>query len=746
MPASPQSSGTAGSIVLVEEYGALAVAIGSALKKFAPGFMTTTVRSLEDAESAISAAKPDLLVLDFDPPAPGALEFFTRLKTTAPSTRVLVIAAAPLSRLAEFGGAPGAFQFVDKPFDLTTLGRGVESVLDTGPHGQRTRRTLRDLGLRDVIPLQCLAGVTGVLKIDASEGRTGEVHFIDGQISHAETTETDGPEALGEMLRWRSPRFKQPKRKPRAARTVEGSWSAVLLDAVSNAGTEEQEPLISTPAMPLREHVGGGNKIVVIDDTEMLLVFVEDILATADPTLEIFTAPTGADGVDRVGAIKPRLVLLDFSLPDFNGDQVCKRLLANPETATIPVIMMSGHVPEMAASALRYENIVATIAKPFLSDALVDIVTKVLADPVQFAVRPATPAPPPQPSEAAAKAATPAELPPAPAPETPPGQPAEPPAADATSRSNGHRRSGAPAAEPPPDVPSTAQPAAAPTAAASIPRAPSPPPPISPAITPKPAVAPAPLSSAICGGQQVAVAPPPPISVIAPPPKPIVQRPPSVVAVAKAPTQHSTASAATAPQTIAAAAPARLASATTNAVVIGIALEVLAIQFSPTLQMAAIRARPASQTISLHVESGALPNISLPEAGFELGPVNLDGRGQIHTVRLLPTTQRIGALPPRHAFPVGTVSVLPWNGGKAVELTPAAAAPMMMLLNAPFELAGVELSAGFRVGALVLKARAGEIRVSLDREGARSGAAFQTAQVLLNRSAQIAEILLDAVA
>ena len=259
-----------------------------------------------------------------------------------------------------------------------------------------------------------------------------------------------------------------------------------------------------------------------------------------------------------------------------------------------------------------------------------------------------------------------------------------------------------------------------------------------PTISP---VAPPPPFSGSGGGQQVAVAPPPPISVIAPPPRPPVQRAPAPVAAAKA-AQQQPARVAPRPQ-ITAAAPARIASATTNAVVIGIALEVLAVQFSPTLQMAAIRARPASRTISLHVEAGALPSMNLPEAGFELGPVNLDARGQIHTVRLLPSTQRIGALPTTHAFPVGTVSVLPWNGGKAVELTPTAAAPMMMLLSAPFELAGVELSPTFSVGSLVLKARGGEVRVSLNSDRAQPGAAFKTAQVVLNGSAHIAEILLD---
>ena len=735
VPASPQSPGTAGRIVLVEEYGALAVAIGSALKKFAPGFATTTVRSLEEAEGAIAVAKPDLLVIDFDPPPQGALEFFTRLKSTAPATRVLVIAAAPLSRLADSAGAAGAFHFVEKPFDLNTLGAGVEAVLAL--NGQPTRRTLRDLALRDVIPLQCLAGVTEVVKVDASGGRAGEIHFIDGQISHAETTDTDGPEALLELLRWRSPRFKQPKRKPRAARTIEGNWSAVLLDAASKVTAEEHEPSSAAPAIPARQNIGGGDKIVVIDDTEMLLVFVEDILATANPMLEIFTAATGAEGVERVTAVKPRLILLDFSLPDFNGDEVCKRLLANPETAAIPVIMMSGHVPEMAASALRCENIVATVAKPFLSDALIDIVTKALADPAAFAVRSPGPVAPPTPAgPTASGTAKPIEK----TPEIVALDPAEPPPPEAPSRSNGHQRSLAPAAESPPDVPSTsgAQSAPKPSASAAL----SPPPaPFAPPISP---VAPPPLFSGAGGGQQVAIAPPPPISVIAPPPA-AVQRPPASIIVPKAPPQQPKSSVAQ-PRVITAAAPARIASATTNSVVLGITLEVLAIQFSSTLQMAAIRARPASRTISLHVEAGALPNLNLPEAGFELGPVNLDARGQLDTVRLLPTTQRIGALPTSHAFPVGTVSVLPWNGGKAVELTPAAAAPMMMLLAAPFELAGVELSTGFGVGALVLKARSGRIRVSLDRDNARTGAAFQTAQVLLNRSAQIAEILLDAVA
>src|SRR5260370_232836 len=121
-----------------------------------------------------------------------------------------------------------------------------------------------------------------------------------------------------------------------------------------------------------------GKRIVVVDDTEMLLIFVEDILATADPQLQITTALSASEGLREIERIVPDLVLLDYSLPDFNGDELCERLLENETTARVPVLMMSGHIPEMNAAAARLPNVVAKIEKPFLSDALVDLVHQTL--------------------------------------------------------------------------------------------------------------------------------------------------------------------------------------------------------------------------------------------------------------------------------------------------------------------------------------------------------------------------------
>src|SRR5260370_41216809 len=72
----------------------------------------------------------------------------------------------------------------------------------------------------------------------------------------------------------------------------------------------------------------------------------------------------------------PALVLLDSSLPDFNGDELCERLLENETTARVPVLMMSGHIREMNAAAARLPTVVAKIEKPFLSGAFVDLVRR----------------------------------------------------------------------------------------------------------------------------------------------------------------------------------------------------------------------------------------------------------------------------------------------------------------------------------------------------------------------------------
>jgi two-component system phosphate regulon response regulator PhoB len=56
---------------------------------------------------------------------------------------------------------------------------------------------------------------------------------------------------------------------------------------------------------------------------------------------DVVTAETGEDGLKHVRQTPPDLVLLDLMLPKMDGLEVCRSLKSRPETAPIPVIMLT---------------------------------------------------------------------------------------------------------------------------------------------------------------------------------------------------------------------------------------------------------------------------------------------------------------------------------------------------------------------------------------------------------------------
>jgi len=383
VPSSPVTTAQH-NVLLIEEYDALSVAIQSALTKFAPRHRVHAVRSLTEARLAALEQKPELIVLDFDPPHSGAIAFFGEMRGVLPETRVLVIAPGISPDLIAERGANGALQFLEKPFELVEFGAAVQALLGPWMETGLSRGTLRDLALDDVAVLALSTPRNVVIEGRADENRTGELHVRNNQITHARTTEAEGKRALVEMLTWSDPHFIENIASESALRTIHDPWPTTLTEALREAKkTKRPRPMPAELKMPAKPAVAAtktGPKILMIDDTEMLLIFVEDSLALADPTLQMTTALTGLHGVKEAARIIPDLVLVDYVLPDIKGDEVCRRIGRNDRTARVPIIMMSGHVHEMTTAASKLPNVVATIAKPFISDALVALVRQTLKE------------------------------------------------------------------------------------------------------------------------------------------------------------------------------------------------------------------------------------------------------------------------------------------------------------------------------------------------------------------------------
>jgi DNA-binding response OmpR family regulator len=80
-------------------------------------------------------------------------------------------------------------------------------------------------------------------------------------------------------------------------------------------------------------------KILVIDDEKDILKSLKDTLTSEN--FDAHTATTGKQGIRLASEVKPDLIVLDLRLPDMDGYDVCRQLKASPETAAIPVIMLS---------------------------------------------------------------------------------------------------------------------------------------------------------------------------------------------------------------------------------------------------------------------------------------------------------------------------------------------------------------------------------------------------------------------
>jgi twitching motility two-component system response regulator PilH len=111
-------------------------------------------------------------------------------------------------------------------------------------------------------------------------------------------------------------------------------------------------------------------KILAIDDSLTLREFIQRCLAKQSADYQIVLAKDGREGLALAARELPDLILLDFVLPDMKGDEVCRRLQADPKTASLPVVLMSSSAADIKRTSEEFDNVVKAIAKPFTPELL----------------------------------------------------------------------------------------------------------------------------------------------------------------------------------------------------------------------------------------------------------------------------------------------------------------------------------------------------------------------------------------
>ena len=81
--------------------------------------------------------------------------------------------------------------------------------------------------------------------------------------------------------------------------------------------------------------------ILVVEDHEDNRRIMRDLLTNSG--YDVIEAVTGEEGITAAETYRPNLILMDVQLPGINGYEAAKRIKANPDLKTIPIIVVSSY-------------------------------------------------------------------------------------------------------------------------------------------------------------------------------------------------------------------------------------------------------------------------------------------------------------------------------------------------------------------------------------------------------------------
>jgi DNA-binding response OmpR family regulator len=86
-------------------------------------------------------------------------------------------------------------------------------------------------------------------------------------------------------------------------------------------------------------------KILIIEDDPAISRLVDYTLRHEG--YEIITASNGLEGINKAHKEAPDVIVLDVMLPGMDGFEVCHRLRAEPDTASVLILMFSAKAQEI---------------------------------------------------------------------------------------------------------------------------------------------------------------------------------------------------------------------------------------------------------------------------------------------------------------------------------------------------------------------------------------------------------------
>ncbi|MEE8365967.1 MAG: response regulator [Gammaproteobacteria bacterium] len=119
--------------------------------------------------------------------------------------------------------------------------------------------------------------------------------------------------------------------------------------------------------------------ILIVDDSPTEVHVFRTMLEKHD--MNVSVAADGEEGIEKALAIKPDCILMDVVMPGKNGFQATRDLRRNPETSSIPVIIITTKGQETDKIWGVRQGAKDYIVKPVNEADLIERINKVLDKP-----------------------------------------------------------------------------------------------------------------------------------------------------------------------------------------------------------------------------------------------------------------------------------------------------------------------------------------------------------------------------
>ena len=125
--------------------------------------------------------------------------------------------------------------------------------------------------------------------------------------------------------------------------------------------------------------------MLIVDDDAEIIELMVDVL-NRDGRFEVRTAGSGYDAGLQTEQFRPDVILLDYMLPDVNGNIVCRTIKSNPDYESIKIIIVSGVANPEEVEELLGAGAIDFIKKPFNIAELVERILEAVGREVASAV------------------------------------------------------------------------------------------------------------------------------------------------------------------------------------------------------------------------------------------------------------------------------------------------------------------------------------------------------------------------